>query len=238
MFSWKKLKLPKEWVESWTDYLQYTPDALNLERRMFHRVFIPDEMMSNNKDHHHIGANSAKINLGFITQDKFSYLKKVEDNHITGIPLREPVYRVPQAQIRGELYAIRPNWLIELDNYKENGVKYHRERVTLRIPYHIQKKDWDKDVQHAELKIPAWMYIGNPVYWHYQLENSTKIKSNDSVSYVSESAVFSPVKTFIPHNPLLEEYYHFTPLEYDTLKFKLDTSTSTVSNVRKFRRSS
>jgi hypothetical protein len=245
---WKnKLRLPQEWLQYWKDKLQYSPDALYLGRRLFHRVFIPDEMMTANREHHRIGGNFAKIKLGCVTYEKFSYFQGVENEKIQGIPLREEIKGVPFVSIRGELYAVRVEGIIELDKYKQNGVLFNRERVILRIPHHKQdKKTWDKEnkvwvqgtSEFLEHKLLAWMYIGDLNYWKNHLNKSIRVKSNDSVSLIGESTVFSPIKTFIPRNPSLEEYYYFTPLEYDTLKFKLTTGTSPVSRLWKYRRSS
>ena len=228
------LRVDPGWIDGWTEKLQYTPDAIQLCRRLHHRVFIPDQMMSNiNKDRIGVGLHSAKINLGFITQDKFNYIKQVEGEHVLGIPLADETV----APIRGELYAMRPEQIITIDKHKQNGVQFNRERIQLRIPYHIQKKDWDKTVQLAELKVSAWMYIGNLDYWGSILNKGIKIKSKVSgISRICGNAVFSSIKTFIPHNPLLEEYYYFTPLEYDTTKFR--PIPSTVPGVWKFGRAS
>lgn len=134
------------------------------------------------------------------------------------------------APIRGQLMRMRTSRLIKLDEDKYNGVQFNRVKVDLSVPYQVFLNTRDRDgiryllnktdkIQHGYRppthhhendesfviftrysQAKAWMYLGQPNYWHDKLDGGF---------------AFKRVQRFKPNNKLLNPYYHFTIQEYD-----------------------
>lgn len=192
---------PKAWFDYARMSASRTPDIAKLEEYEFQLLFACDEtQIGHNK--YDLIKDGCVVCPGF-TQSSFNYwdsetpfipavpLKSTSTYNITGFP--------PNAKIKGQLHAIRPYQFISLDNYKENGVQFQRERVKLIVPYRAVK--WLRDPAVAPLDmepitieqgnpyiadgnvpsiyttkemvviIRAWMYIGIPEYWDKLITN-------------------------------------------------------------------
>ena len=109
------------------------------------------------------------------------------------------IARAELAPVRGEVYFVKPYQMIELDNYKNNGVVFNRERVFLDIPYReVELRDGERilgEWKHHK-SMSAWMYIANPEYffWNNYIENDS----------------FSPLKLKIPADRNLSPFYYYT----------------------------
>lgn len=221
---------PQNW---WKDGIpRYTPDITLLQRSEYQRVFVCDEMMKAHSMHRLLGEDKlsgANENLPqgkwtAITQDKFSLIRKNLGKFSSVIPLQQQYANAPFARVRGELYGIPSTHMEKLDNFKENGVVFTRERVKLLIPYRKLTQDWwAKDRERYEwavsqtpywdTSIDAWMYVGMPKIWDERLTRHLKTTYrlvNGNMLKVIKNNLYRPVKSFTPRNKLLEEYYYFS----------------------------
>lgn len=212
----------RAWFEYARQASKYTPDIAKLEEYEYQLIFACDETQIRHVKHHLIEGGEY-ICPGF-TQSGFNYwqpetpflpvvpLKATSTFNITGFP--------PNAKIKGQLLAIRPQLFIDLDNYKENGVQFQRERVKLIVPYRMVKWLHDPSVAPLDMEpyaieqgnpyiaegnvpsmyttkekvvlIRAWMYIGVPEYWDKLITNFD----------------YSSVSTFTANNrPWCHKYY-------------------------------
>lgn len=181
----------------------FTPDAAILSRKESHLFFIADEMMEKHYDYARLGAEATNI-CQVLTQDKFSYWKKNLGKKSFALALENGY--TEKRQIRGELHLLLTEQIFKLDEHRENGVQYDRKRVKLILPYTQTQMKYQQmgfvleDVPLMDKTINAWMYVGRSEYWDKLLDGGY---------------MFSPVKHFTPHNPLLQQYYYFTNREYD-----------------------
>lgn len=160
-----------------------TPDIWQLEQYKRQLIFVPDDMktgMPNNK---------LIADASFIPRPKYpvcytrtSFTMWKKDLGKASFPVILPdVYRptgfvrweVEAAPIQGELWSIEPSRFILLDNHKQNGVMFQRQRVDITLPY--REVGWGatklpkigNDIN--TVFTPAWMYVGVTEYWDAQI---------------------------------------------------------------------
>ena len=123
------------------------------------------------------------------TSKKFNFVKK--DLVLKSFPIalelsREladnlPMHVAQSYRIRGEIYALRPAGVIELDTHRQNGVQFTRQRVNINVGSRkLVEQEWiDANARtRYEYKlgkeemctVECWMYIGREGYWKDQLE--------------------------------------------------------------------
>lgn len=196
---------------------EYTPDLWELEQKKEHRVFIHDDMMQLQPHHELVRAGSLSgfypFQYGYTTK-KFSFVEK--DLGLKSIPialdLRDlaeelPVYIGESHRIRGEVYAVRTNTLIELDNHRQNGVQFERRRVNINIGYKkLWRSHWfnafgNKQYAHTigkeeMISVECWMYLGREEYWKDQL--------------LADAFKFNPIQVVEEERLWLTKYYQYS----------------------------
>lgn len=175
-------------LPSYFDYLReetrYTPDVATLELHAWQLFFACDETQPGHHKASILGEYQYKM-PGF-TQQSFNYW----DSQIPfnpPVPMEASGFRnaMPNypniAKIKGQILLVRPQALIDLDNYREQGVQFERRKVRIIVPYRALKRIFDHpDLPTADIEweangigltfervctIRAWMYIGIPKYW-------------------------------------------------------------------------
>jgi len=147
------------------------------------------------------------------TLEKFNYYRQRDGLAIpmlntSGLTLpRFP----PPLKIRGEIHAIQPYQFRELDNLKDNGVQFVRQRVKLLVPhrpvYKIPERysngkpiplmtDQFSLGEERVTPITAWMYIGVPEYWDELMDAG-----------YNAAHLFTTVEHYKDRRPWLQEYY-------------------------------
>jgi hypothetical protein len=218
---------PQEFFDKAMEDVRYTPDAINIERRQDHLLFVGDELMSHRR--HNRPFEGFRIGLAF-TQDKFAFMRKNLGSLTQGIPFQRSLRDVPFEPIKGELYLINKKEVFVLDKYRRNTVQFHRIRVKLRIPYSQAKKVWVKDRARYEWAlqqtpfmdedVTAWMYVGIPDYWEPLINTGTKVKyynrdGSRSFSRITQEGLFAPVEAYKATNPKVGTHYFFNNQDYD-----------------------
>lgn len=211
---------------------KFTPDLNILEMSEYQRVFVCDELMKPHFRHHvmkDIIGNEDPLYA--ITRQVFGMVRRQMDH--TVVPLRRRFANVSLARVKGELYAVRSSKIPILDELKQNGLLFRRERVRLLLPYRTLTSVFDANerdlYEHAarlspykETAISAWMYIGNAEYWEQVLLQHQD--ERDGMIYFSkkyamrENGLFLPktvkhyrqVKIYTPNNKQQEKYYYHT----------------------------
>lgn len=214
MFNILRKKSPSEFK---LKDIRFTPDAVQLEQRQLHRLFVPDELAEGMSDHHRVDGLSLTLASAY-TRDKFimyKHEKVVEEigepkTKVIGVPLLDnrshsekqkvqlPGDRNFMAKVRGQLMAVFPKVLFELDIYRENTVQFNRKRVHVCIPYYEQGVNRDgKEFMTGEkvFIIEAWMYVGSREYWEPFIDNGF---------YFKKAGIFPSERRW------LKEYYDFT----------------------------
>lgn len=177
--------LPDEhWFDYAKDETRYTPDVATLELHEWQLYFACDETQIGHQKNDVVGEAIYKC-PGF-TQQSFNYWDP-KAPFLPPVAMEASGYRNPMpyypeiARIKGQILLVRPQGLINLDNYKENGVQYTRKKIRIVIPYRALKRISDHpDLPTADIEqeingigltfekvciIRCWMYIGIPKYW-------------------------------------------------------------------------
>ena len=153
----------------------FTPDIADIQDQYAHNIFIYNECMRGNPQHNVLGEASLFGGLAYTESSDFVlYTKKlgretypfalpITDDHKMG---RSSLIGDP-GQIMGEVYSIRPDALISLDNYMLNTVQFERKRVKVVRPYHPDEKS-ALEVHTTEV----WMYIGSYEFWKDQINDA------------------------------------------------------------------
>lgn len=183
--------------------VKLTPDYGMLELQQAVNIFVCDEMMQRHHKHSMLGEPEF-LGVAF-TMHKFSMWKKKLGKASFPIPLEGTKdLLAPPYRIRGELYAIRPKCILDIDKDKINGVLFQRKRVKLVLPHHSVVKTKMSDVvittSVKHVLLSAWMYVGISERWEPDLDGGY---------------LYSPVKHYKFHNNPLGNYYQFTTLEYN-----------------------
>lgn len=124
-----------------------TPDLAELENSECHPLFVCCDLKTHNHNHSKL-KGMKRISWAF-TQHPFSMRTMDKGPNSYPIPMlgSERRKKVPYVPIRGELYSVTNAKLVELDEFRKNGVEFERKRVTIIIPF---KQIWFKDQRIAE----------------------------------------------------------------------------------------
>lgn len=226
------IDLPKKkqdvFLENIQGFTKFTPDVARIEAKMRWLLFVPDEMKTNHPDHDRLSRHARFVGEAF-TSDTFTLWKErsnVDCKYARAIPLRLqygkegaffPSLRLAiRRTVRGELYYVNPLTLIKLDRYRENGVRFVRERVQVLMPRtEIHLKKISLTTEGAEKHVGTtvreekrllgeplnvWMYVGVSEYWEQHLDGGHG---------------YTLVRVFQPNNPELSKFYCFTPEEHE-----------------------
>lgn len=167
-------------VEKQMDVDLYSPDAWKLELQEFQHLLVyqPYEEI---KD---LVEASIPTAVAFTQDAEFGMWKHTDEHMSHPLVMRVSKPKRPQkhvsrftmepGRIRGQLLAIRPYQLFELDTFMMNGVLYQRELVKVEIPYRqvlfVNKPDLiTTGVQHFT-ELEAWMYLGVPDMWDQHMD--------------------------------------------------------------------
>jgi hypothetical protein len=168
----RKMRIPsKGWLERMTSKYRYTPDIARLENIVGHYLFICDDLKELHRRHNLISPYPVQAEA--VTKDSFAVWVRHLGKESYPIPLPDRCARMPYSRIQGELYFVPTSVIVSIDNYRRNGVEFHRKRIDVRIPH---KQLWlDLQLQPKETNwmyhtVEAWMYIGNKIYWENLLD--------------------------------------------------------------------
>lgn len=217
------------------DKFKHTPDMSLLERKEFQVFFIPDELQKGLHKHEIIAGHCEYRGTGF-TSHLFAFCRKngskngIKPEAIPLINTGETditrLWKVPLGRIQGQVFAVRPYRIPDMDEYKGNRTAFMRIRVPILIPN--KRITWFKDL-HKEMmnkkidideffrqnplkpgelesntilsRVKAWMYIGVPSFWKGLIDNGFE---------------YSFKKTITPRKNILGEYFKFSMLDYET----------------------
>jgi hypothetical protein len=194
LFRKSKCAISQEEFDSWGEETRFTPDYLLLESHQWCIFFIADDMMQGRRAHNIMFTDQARYLGVAYTQDDFTMFKKNLGKATFPIVLEphrlvHPISRAPAAPVRGELWAIRPPHIPELDKHRLNTVECTRRRVKIDIPYQVVTRHIEGDMLSEWLHYKdqrAWMYFGIDEYWAKCVYSDYRDSS------------FSPVELFHP----------------------------------------
>ena len=202
-------------VEEDKAMLRFTPDYPLLSQKKSHLVFIHDDMMQTLPNHRLIVEGSCSgfypLCYGYTTKT-YNFVKKSlsQASYPIAFDLKDvghlPVYMANRHRIRGEIYAIRPFQMIALDNHRQNGVEFQRQKVNINVGYRRQyrthyfnslgNKIYNYHLGKDEmLAQPCWMYFGKEEFWSEQLRDG--FFSFDKIPIIEEDRIW------------LKEYYQY-----------------------------
>jgi hypothetical protein len=174
---------PDRSAEAWHRQCELTPDIWYLEQHHRQLIFVADDLMSDHRHNRILTEASASgvdpIHPYAYTVDDYKfYLKDLgkvshpvlmeKDAELTGFVRFPP----EPAQVKGELWSIRPYQFIKLDKLRQNGVQFVRKRVSIFLPavdVVYTKAQPNPKLVTANGVVRAWMYVGIPEYWDTQL---------------------------------------------------------------------
>jgi gamma-glutamylcyclotransferase (GGCT)/AIG2-like uncharacterized protein YtfP len=151
-------------VPSEMEFTQHTPDILSirdLTERTSGKVLMFEygDVMAGQK--HHKMMPKGPCAPAF-TATKFSLWVKLEGHDSTPVALsfKSDVVQMARKRIKGELYLVEAETIIDLDNYRKNGVQFFRRQIPIIVP----KSDGDV------CKTYAYMYVGTKDRYKEHLE--------------------------------------------------------------------
>lgn len=192
-----------DWLHESRLDASFTPDIAKLERYKYQLIFVYDETMFGHPQAQLLKDKASLLSKA-ITKNQYTMWKRKLGKETYPVAMDKKFHNLLSAPIKGELYRMRPKHFIELDSYKDNGVRYYRKRIDIVVPWKevVRHKTTNVVITKAERKteVKAWMYIGVPDFWEEVLD----------AGFMS-----SPVRCFQPNDPRAKPYYMFTKLEYD-----------------------
>jgi len=216
-FAENELRRKIQEIVKWDkERLRFTPDYLKLSQQLGVLLFIHDDMMQLQPNHDLVKIGSLSGFYPFMygyTSQRLSFVKKELGLHSfpVAIDIRDTdelqLFMAEKHRIRGEIYAIRPQQMIELDTHRQNGVQF--QRITANINIGFQKlfrrdRDPDKGRHNVEyqlgkeemITVPMQMYVGREAYWLDQLK--------------AGFFDFSPITIITEDRLWLKEYYQYS----------------------------
>lgn len=194
---------------------EWTQDIAYLDRFEWRLLFVVDDLKLRFKGHEDV-----RFCCSAFTQKNFEFIRSIAQPELPAIPLQRDIaerirlHVPPVCKIKGQLLAVRPKILKQLDIERQNGVKYLRRKVDLIIPYRELRKFPTTDVHGRELpkvlqgkeemhflteeKVylkKALMYVGNPEVWD---------------QFIDAGYNFQAIPTFAPKSrDWMTRYYNF-----------------------------
>lgn len=191
-----------------TESCSRSPDLGELEQFEFILLFTPDRAQRGCSEYPMI-EDSVYLGYGY-TMENFNYWLQRD-----GLPIpllttdtARSQWLPPPIKIKGEIHAIRPYQIRELDNFRDNLVSFRRERLTIQVPqrpvYRLPERYFNgkplpfqqanqlavgREVVH---RLDVFMYIGVHDYWDELLDGGYN---------------FKPVDHYKDDRPWLQEYY-------------------------------
>jgi hypothetical protein len=186
----------QEWLKK-NNTTEFTPDLYKLEGNVGHVLFEYGDM-------HNRTIKDFCLPLPAYTVDKYTMLKSRSTPFINPLVLSTSVNTTAErARLKGRMYfAELPN-LIDLDNQKQNGVQFTRERVKL-MSYALEET---RKETLRPIIFTAWMYLGIKTYWEPQLQWDTDFYGSSKRNERSRN--FIPVRTIKDDRQWLGSYYDY-----------------------------
>lgn len=172
--------------------VRYTPDAASLfeyERKL---LFVYDGHQSKHEHFPRLVKYGPTLMDGYsnyptvFTMQGFAFFHDTPTQKVIPLHAEEDSF-FPCAKIKGQLHLVRPEVLVSLDKYYENGVQFRRRRVKLLLPYHQKARGpwFTRDGRPLPRALQGWraketpeklhiieahMYIGRKAYWDNRLD--------------------------------------------------------------------
>lgn len=162
-----KYGIPREVVGKWQKGAKHTPDFAELEQHKKNLVFMYDFP-------------------GSLPDPKYSEAYTVDPmimvKTTTDIPFPVVIKEIPRdvvggfwsrkepAPIFGSIYELSAAEIKILDNDRENGVMFVRERIKISIPYIAVRKRGDEIMDKIPMTFEkrCYTYLGPFSYWNFQ----------------------------------------------------------------------
>jgi hypothetical protein len=176
------------------DKTKYTPDISRLEEQEYHLLFVCDELKKDHAKHDLLGMDAEYLFPAY-TRSVYQFWQS-DDPTVSPVPMKSGDkasivrYFPKPAKIKGELYAVRSQQFLLLDNYKQNTVEFRRQKIMVIVPYRtvVWLKDHSLDPAFGPLVnaiqgerytgksikttkekvhlLRVWMYIGRSKHWN------------------------------------------------------------------------
>lgn len=166
----------------------WTPDQIILDQSEKVLVFEYGDLRNGFPHHRMLGGTFSSYG---ITHDYF-YLWHDKEK---GYPLASKIggINAGRTRVRGELYLVPSNHVMNIDRHRENGVRFHRKTVWIILP------DGNR--------IQAYSYVAVDAYWKETIQwDNTFHKGNGGSTYVPMNA-----DTENKHDPTMGRWTEFTP---------------------------
>ena len=163
----------------------FTPDLWKLEQYDFQLLFISDTLKykhPNNRMVSPFSLSGASLGSCWSEDDNWGFWKFKQGKDSYPIPLvnrnHHNTWRNKIGRIRGELYAIRPYTIIDLDNYYQNRIEFNRIRTSVIMPYtkHVYTDKGKFISPEFTQNIRCWMYVGIPKVWEKELDGGMQFE--------------------------------------------------------------
>lgn len=202
----------QEWIAEANSRARFTPDLSKLELQTKVLVFVYNEMQSSHEKNWRVSNGGLFCGTAF-TYEPFVMWKKNLGEDTFPFILRTRFRNDDMCRVKGEIWAMDPEHVIDLDNYMLNGIEFVRERLDLIYPFRevVWKKEGGKQTSHLKHhKLSAEVYVGVPDYWNELIDGGL---------------LYSKVKRFEPNHNLsfdvncsgvidIRQYYCFSKLEF------------------------
>jgi hypothetical protein len=213
-------------LEQWLDSAkpEYTPDIARLQLSTHWNFFIYDEMMRRHSMHNEL-KDSEYWGVGYTLFDNFTMFKQDLGRRsspivlvgadvqvpLPGISTSRLLAKIPKlnkvrrpARIKGELFTVPTDLILELDKYNLNTVQFERVRVDVLVPcrkvWHNSRAGTFTSEEHKRV-VRAFMYIGVRSYWDNLIDGGFNYKL---------TSMFTPNNLWSVQD---RDYYYFSSMD-------------------------
>lgn len=183
--SWLNRKLainpiPQAMLKDFQLTYNFSPDALEVQKKIAWWVFFYDSYMIGRRDYSKIKNELDYKPATAFTEERFTLWKKTRHKFEAPYPIaiedfdpRDKTIWDPsdistkmkhRAQIKGELHLLSTEQILELDTTKLNGIEWQRTKVKVEIPYVVSREDVNRSMNKFTTR-ECWMYVGRREYW-------------------------------------------------------------------------
>lgn len=144
-----------KWMQSSLDDNYFTMDAPELAQKELHYVFVYGTLKSGFSRNSVLSNGGGKAIGPAMTVNDTYVMRRTKGKYT--YPVMLPSVAANRGHIQGEVWAVPPQAIHEMDFIESNGQMYDRSKIAVEVLLGPQRKPY---------KLLAWCYIGNPGYWY------------------------------------------------------------------------
>lgn len=214
MWNLKKWFRKRDWYKQLSAPPKHTPDLWKIEQSPKALLFEYGELAQGMPHANILKGNC--VGYGF-TVERFNLIIKNDGRNAFPFAIRaefddqDLANKMPRLKVRGELYEVPYQKIIELDKLRQNTVVFIRKRIPILLPSVHPPEGRYKLIGNKEgdpQRVLAWVYVGLKDYWMKEIDWDLKFFRRRGGNVYASASIYDDRR-----RAWAKQYYQFTPID-------------------------